>query len=99
MDLCRRQYYKIYDGYSENRLSHVDFYSLENGVFSKLYTLEASFPDNSPSYTLNGTKISMVEYAGYVSDGLTEFYARYMTLEDFERYQSDLSEIYSQISP
>ncbi|MCD7748703.1 MAG: DUF5050 domain-containing protein [Oscillospiraceae bacterium] len=89
--------YYLYDGYSENRFAHIDIYCLTDGSFTKVYTLEADFPDDSPTYTLNGAAISMSEYAGYVSDGLTEFYAQVSSLEAFETCQDDLISVFSQM--
>lgn len=89
--------YYLYDGYSENRFAHIDIYCLTDGSFTKVYTLEADFSGDSPIYTLNGAAISMSEYAGYVSDGLTEFYAQVSSLESFEVCQDDLSSVFSQM--
>ncbi|MCD8088808.1 MAG: hypothetical protein LUE22_09570, partial [Oscillospiraceae bacterium] len=89
--------YYLYDGYSENRFAHVDIYCLTDGSFTKVYTLEADFSGDSPIYTLNGAAISMTEYAGYVSDGLTEFYAQVSSLEAFETCQDDLISVFSQM--
>ncbi|MCD8117826.1 MAG: hypothetical protein LUE21_12110 [Oscillospiraceae bacterium] len=89
--------YYLYDGYSENRFAHVDIYCLTDGSFTKVYTLEADFSGDSPLYTMNGTAISMTEYAGYVSDGLTEFYAQVSSLEAFETCRDDLISVFNQM--
>ncbi|MCD8117824.1 MAG: hypothetical protein LUE21_12100 [Oscillospiraceae bacterium] len=89
--------YYLYDGYSENRFAHVDIYCLTDGSFTKVYTLEADFSGDSPLYTLNGTAVSMTEYAGYVSDGLTEFYAQVSSLEAFETCRADLESTCSEM--
>ncbi len=89
--------YYLLDGEAGDRYSEISLCSLVNGQFEKIYTLKSEFPDNTPSYTLNGAQISASEYSGYLYDDTVTLYARFMALDELESYKADLSAIRSQI--